>query len=104
MKMSKRWTAMKSIIQSFTRQDDLFLTLIDEDGTITSANATMLKELELEDPRDTATNFFDLVHPAHLTAFKDLVNNASQLKDSQGIELYIRNGHYHPMKWHVNYL
>jgi PAS domain S-box-containing protein len=104
LKMSKRWTAMKSIIQSFTRQDDLFLTLIEEDGTITCANATMLKELELEDPRDAATNFFDLVHPAHLTAFKDLVRNVSRVKASQGIELYIRNGHYHPMKWHVNYL
>lgn len=95
---------MKSIIQSFTRQDELYLTLIEEDGTITSANTTMLKELELGDPKSIATNFFDLVHPAHLMAFKDLVSNASQLNDSQGIEVYIRNGHYHPMKWHVNYL
>lgn len=64
----------------------------------------MLKELELKPPYEQQTNFFDLIHPAHLPHFKDLVKNASVSTENNGMELYIRNGHYHPMKWQVNYL
>src|SRR5690242_6135798 len=101
--MKKQWTAMKEIIQASSKPGDLFLSLINEKGDITCANATMLKELDLENPRLSSVNFFDLVHPAHLPGFKKLVNKTTDLK-GQGIELYIRNGHYHPMRWHVNYL
>jgi PAS domain S-box-containing protein len=100
--MKKRWTAMKNIIQASSRVGDLFLSLVNEKGVIICANAAMLKKLHLEHPRTIQTNFFDLVHPTHLPDFKNLFGSFST-KDN-GIELYIKNGHYHLMKWHVNYL
>jgi PAS domain S-box-containing protein len=100
----KKWTAMKKIIQASGRPNDLFLTLINEDGLITSANSIMIKELHLDHPRIGTTNFFDLVHPSHIHNFRKLFDNKTVNSSSQGIELYVKNGHYHPMKWHVNYI
>jgi signal transduction histidine kinase len=95
---------MKKIIQASGRPDDLFLTLVNEQGIITSANSNMIKELHLDDPRSRSTNFFDLVHPTQLPGFKKLFNSKPGAEESQGIELYVKNGHYHPMKWQVNCL
>jgi PAS domain S-box-containing protein len=95
---------MKEIIGASAQQTDLFLTLIDEEGLIFCANANMLKNLELQNPRLQATNFFDLVHPVQVDEFKKVIYKAAEAASSLGIEVYIKNGYYHPMKWQVSYL
>ena len=98
------WTTLKQTIGDTGRQADLFLTVINEKGLISCANATMIKNLELNDPRLVSTNFFDLVHPSHIGDFKNALQQTSDDKNHNGIELYIKNGHYHPMKWQINHL
>ena len=98
------WTTLKQIIGNTDRQTDLFLTLINEKGQISCANATMKKNLELNDSRLVSTNFFDLVHPSHIGDLKNALLEAGDDKNHRGLELYIKNGHYHPMKWRVNQL
>jgi PAS fold len=98
------WTAIKQIIGVNNNQPDLFLTLINEDGIITCANATMIKDLEIGDLHHATTNFFDLVHPFNLDGFKNTLRETSKGSQANGIELYIKNGIYHPMKWQVGCL
>jgi PAS domain S-box-containing protein len=102
--MKTNLAQMKSIINAGPRQTDLYLSLIDEDGAISCANTVMLKDLELEDPRVAKINFFDLVHPVYVSGFKKIVRAAGHDKSTAGMELYIKNGHYHPMKWQVSCL
>lgn len=98
------WKALKQIIGNTGRQTDLFLTVIDEKGLISCANARMIKSLQLNDPRLVSTNFFDLVHPEHLGDFKNALLDSGHDIKKNGVELYIMNGHYHPMKWKVSAL
>lgn len=95
---------LKEIIGSSSRNSDLFLSLIDEEGNIESVNTNMQRGLDLQDPRENAFNFFDLVHPIHIDDFKKMLYDSAIGKPVEGMELYIKNGHYHPMKWQVNYL
>ncbi|MBC7950041.1 MAG: PAS domain S-box protein [Chitinophagaceae bacterium] len=94
---------MKNIISNSTRRTVLFLALIDEDGIISCLNATMINHFDLHNPRLVSTNFFDLIHPVHVSEFKRLIQNAEPGVD-KSMELYIRNGYYHPMKWQVSAL
>ncbi len=98
------WTSMKSIINAATTRSDLYLTLMDEEGIISCANASMIKNFHLENPRSVKTNFFDLVHPVHISHFKNTVQDAAKQKEGVTVELYIKNGFYHPMKWQINYV
>ncbi|MEP7374437.1 MAG: PAS domain-containing protein [Chitinophagaceae bacterium] len=98
------WTAIKQIIGDNNSQTDLFLTLINENGFISCANATMIKDLEIKNPRLFSTNFFDLIHPFNLDEFKNTLRETTQSSQATGLELYIKNGIYHPMKWQVSCL
>ena len=98
------WTTLKHLIGDTHRQTDLFLTVINEKGLISCANATMIRNLALNDPRLVSTNFFDLVHPAHLGDLKNALLDTPGETNEGTIELYIKNGHYHPMKWQVSHL
>ncbi|MDP4265522.1 MAG: PAS domain-containing protein, partial [Bacteroidota bacterium] len=102
--MKASWTRLKSIISAIPRRDDLYLTLIDEDGIIFNANANMLRSFEIENPRLVKTNFLSLVHPMHVATFKKIIKQVEENKDSASVELYLENSYYHPMKWMVNYL
>ncbi|HET6994528.1 MAG TPA: PAS domain-containing protein, partial [Chitinophagaceae bacterium] len=102
MKLS--WTTLKGIISSAPKQDDLYLTLIDEEGTIACANSNMLRDLELDNPRKVKTNFFDLLHPINVDDFKKIICDSGRQNGQGAMELYIKNGYYHPMKWQVRSL
>jgi len=99
--MRLSWTTIKTIIGNAPKQNDLYLTLIDEEGTIACANMNMLRNLDLHNPRKVKTNFFDLLHPAHVDEFKNIVHQVAKQSCDAGMELYIQNGTYHPMKWQV---
>lgn len=98
------WTALKQMISSTGRQSDLFLTVINEKGLISCANANMKRNLDLNDPRLISINFFDLVHPSHIGDLKDTLLKVTDSNCQQQVEFYIKNGHYHPMKWQVGLL
>lgn len=102
--MRNQWTTIKQIIKSDERRKDIFLSLINADGKIICVNAAMLKELDLENPRVAACNFFDFIHPAHHDEFKNAISYSEENKSSHSMELYLKNGYYHPMKWEVNCL
>src|SRR5689334_9226221 len=102
--MKKTWTTLKSIIGTYEQQKDIFLSLIDENGNIVSANANMKKTLHLEKTKSGGANFFDLLHPVNLPDFKAAVNLAANNDAPPSMELYLKNGYYHPMKWQVNCL
>ncbi|RYY62235.1 MAG: PAS domain S-box protein [Chitinophagaceae bacterium] len=102
--MKTSLTTFKELIGSIPKQDDLFLSVIDEDGSITNANHHMVRQLELADPRTSHLNFFDLVHPINRTEFRNALVDVARDCSSKGIEMYVKNGHYHPMKWQVSCL
>ncbi|MDZ4796098.1 MAG: PAS domain S-box protein [Bacteroidota bacterium] len=102
--MKTKWSAIKKLIGSYEQKQGIFLSLINEEGKIFCANANMIKTLHLQNPREVATNFFDFLHPVNLTNFKTAIRHSAQLKSPYSMELYLKNGNYHPMKWEVNCL
>ena len=98
------WTTLKRLIGNHLPQADLFLTLINEEGKISCASARMVRKLELNDPRQSSVNFFDLVHPANVGELKQTLVSLPEDNDPVAIELYVKNGHYQPMKWRLSRL
>ena len=102
--MRKQWNTMKQMIGSYDQGKDLFLLLIDKEGRIVCTNARMQKELGLETSKSIATNFFDLLHPEYHQDFRVAMQKAEESIEPFSIELYLKNGYYHPMKWQINQL
>ena len=99
-----QWKALKSIINGYgINKDELFLTLINEEGMILRANTTMQRSLHLASPRKTSTNFFNLLHPDDRPVFKHAIEGARTNNGPSTAELYLKNGYYHPMKWQVSF-
>src|SRR5687767_5820187 len=101
--MKRKWTALKEIIGAYEHQN-LFLTLMNEEGQIVCANANMKKTLHLKNPRKELTSFFDFLHPAHYGSFRDALRQSALNGSPTGMELYVKNGYYHPTKWTITYL
>ena len=102
--MNTSWTVMKNLISAAPKRPDLYLSIIDEEGTITSANMNMQKGLKFKDPRIIKTNFFDLFHPVHINHFKKIIQDAAERKEQITAELFVKNRFYQPVKWQVNHL
>lgn len=98
-----KWSRVKSIIGEYDHPKSMFLSVIDQDGKISSANSTMLKTLHLEHPSKISMNFYDLLHPVHQNEFRSALNRADDGKPSV-MEVYVKNGNYHAMKWQINSL
>ncbi len=102
--MNRQWQIIKNILGTYGQDKDLFLSLIDKEGNISSANANMIRSLQLKSPRKVKTNFFDLLHPVNLDDFKKTILDCSENNGPRTAELYVKNGNYHPMKWQINCL
>jgi PAS domain S-box-containing protein len=102
--MTNQWKSVKNLIGNIESRNDLFLSLIDENGTIICVNSNMQRNLHLKNPRQEPTNFFSLLHPEHVAVFKQAIDNSRTANAPSSAELYLKNGYYHPMKWEVNYL
>ncbi len=102
--MKKQWTKIKSIIQTHEQQKELFLSVINDEGTIVSANAFMVKTLDLKSPKKEKVNIFDLIHPANVSDFKTILQKSTGETSPACMEVYIKNGLYHPMKWQISHL
>ncbi|MEO6613397.1 MAG: PAS domain S-box protein [Chitinophagaceae bacterium] len=95
---------MKNILGSYENRNGLFLSLIKQDGNILCANATMLKQLHLKPCSIKNINFFDLLDPVNLNDFKTAVRRTGEEKTTSTMEVFLKNGYYHPMKWEINHL
>jgi PAS domain S-box-containing protein len=102
--MATNWSHLLKLIGESHIQSDLFLSLIDGEGNILSTNSNMRQTLHLEDPRNAKINFFKLLHPDHICAFKTALERAKSTNAVDTAELYLKNGYYHPMKWEINYV
>ena len=96
--------SMRDIIKVYDKRKDIFLSLIDKEGNIFYANDHMVKSLHLKEPETAKTNFFDLLHPVNLSDFKKVINSCTQNNSPHSVEIFLKNGHYHPMKWEINLL
>jgi PAS domain S-box-containing protein len=95
------WTTIKELITCSMHPGERFITIINEQGLMSCANASMKRSLDIDDPRQVNVNFFDLVHPAHLGQLRQTISNVNLTQEYGQVELFIKNGYYHPMKWQV---
>src|SRR5688500_4976128 len=102
--MKKNWQEIKSVLESYEKDKDIFLSVVDKKGTIVCANATMVKTLHLKDVRTHKVSFLDLLHPVHIEDFKNALMETAFESKPHTMELYLKNGYYHPMKWQVTKL
>lgn len=84
--------------------DYQFLALLDETGTILNANTRMLNELKLENPDQVKISFFDLIQPVHFESFRKALQYSVNSINPYPVNLTLKNGADHPMKWQVSFL
>ncbi len=101
MNMRTKWSELKRIIGEVPLSRTKFISLIREDGTIISANARMVRTLHLSNPKREATNLFDLLHPVNRGHFIQQLTASEEQGTVCCVEAYLKNGLYHPMKWHI---
>jgi PAS domain S-box-containing protein len=102
--MHKQWTTLKNAIRKTGYRKGMFLSLIDAEGNIVTANASMLKSLHLESPRKEKINILQLLHPGHIDPFLQAMHEAQSKGANSTAELYLKNGYYHPVKWNISFL
>lgn len=84
--------------------EPVFLSVIEANGSITSANLLMKEKFSLPDLQKEKVNFFDLIHPVYIDDFKKLfISDCGQPLEGE-MNLYIKNGSWNYMKWHVGLL
>lgn len=100
--MKAKWSTLKKIISESEQGRELLLSLISEDGKIISANANMVRTLHLENLKTKGVNFFDFLHPVNVKDFKSAIKDAAENNTASSMELYLKNGYYHPTKWQIS--
>lgn len=99
--MRLNWKELKPIITSAGSQNNQYLSVLDEEGNILMANARMRKEMNLKNPWQASSNFFDLLHPRHMKDLTDAFRYSAKSNDPNTMELYLKSGRYLQMKWQV---
>jgi PAS domain S-box-containing protein len=102
--MRTNWENIHDLVSRNDESDLRYLAVIDENGRILKANDRMTKGFHLGQKSNSTPNFFELIHPVHAHKFKKLITEAEIKSDAASMELYLRNGQFHPMKWNVNVL
>jgi PAS domain S-box-containing protein len=92
---------IKTIIQATEIQSGLLLAIIDEEGTIHSANARLQRLLHMPSSRYDQRNIFDLVHPSDYESLQNGIRTCKNQGSPYSIELHVKNGYYHPLRWQV---
>ena len=100
--MKNQWSTVKNLISTYEKQEDIFLSVLDRDGMIVNANAYMVKSLQIQPPRIQRTSIFDLIHPVNVSGFRSALEHSAKAKQSSCMEVFVRNGYYHPVKWQIN--
>ena len=99
--MRTKWSDLKRIIGEVRLTRDKYISLISEDGTILSANSRMVRTLHLSNLKEKPLNLFDLLHPVNKNHFIESLSESDKKGTVSCVEAYLKNGLYHPMKWHI---
>jgi PAS domain S-box-containing protein len=102
--MKMKWADIKRVKGAMEDQPGMFLSVVDDRGSILCANATMKRALQMKNPREASVSFYDLLHPLQLDHFKNALSADFHNGHPLVTELYIKNGYFHPMKWQINRL
>ena len=84
--------------------DKQYLTVVDEEGAIIMANSRMIKKMNLKNLKQAKCNFFSLLHPVHIENFRNAFRYSVMNNSPYSMELQLKNGQYHTMKWEVSFL
>lgn len=84
--------------------DKQYLTVVDEEGAIIMANSRMIKKMNLKNLKQAKCNFFSLLHPVHIENFRNAFRYSVMNNSPYSMELQLKNGQYHAMKWEVSFL
>lgn len=96
------WPTIKKRLADIKTGKQKFISLLREDGTIVQANARMLRALQLKKPQQGELNFFDLLHPVNIAYFREKMLDSVKVGPVSPVEASLKNGIYHPMKWHIS--
>lgn len=99
--MKIKWTELKRILGEVKLSREKYISLINDDGTILSANARMVRSLHLVKHKENELNLFDLLHPVNRKSFIERLAESDKKGTVSCVEAYLKNGLYHPMKWHI---
>lgn len=99
--MRINWSDLKKVIGEVQLSRDKYISLIREDGTILSANSRMTRSLHLSNCKENVLNLFDLLHPVNRKSFAERLSESDKKGTVSCVEAYLKNGLYHPMKWHI---
>ena len=99
--MRIKWSDLKKVIGEVQLSREKYISLIREDGTILSANSRMTRSLHLSSCKENVLNLFDLLHPVNRKSFAERLTESDKKGTVSCVEAYLKNGLYHPMKWHI---
>ncbi|HYC40429.1 MAG TPA: PAS domain-containing protein [Chitinophagaceae bacterium] len=98
------WKDIRATLVATGHHGADFLTLLDEEGTMLFANARMMRELKLENPKQRKQSFYDLLDPGFATVFRDAVRYSLSKEEPRSFDLCMKNGWHRPMNWQVRFL
>lgn len=102
MMLRSYWTIIKERLSAVESEKPKFISLVRQDGTIVRANLHMQRSFTSPDGKNRAGNFFDLLHPVSKECFREKMLASLNEGPVSTVEAYLKNGLYHPMKWHVS--
>lgn len=97
--MKWKFEQIKNLIRESGDGSKRFISVIDEHGDIIYANAQMVRQLHLKNPRFFKTNFSSLVHPYFQNDFRSSMTSSLQAEETNLVELSLKNSTDHPMRW-----
>src|SRR5436190_2749156 len=104
MIMDRNWAILKNSVNADQKRNEIFLSLINKEGTICCANESMIKTFHLPDLQANNINFFDFLHSANHHNLKTAIDYSDANNVPYLMELSLKNEYYHPMKWQVSRL
>ena len=100
--MDRNWAILKNSINADEGHEEIFLSLINKEGRIYCANETMIKTFHLPDLQTNEVSFFHFLHSSNYHLLKTAIEYSGKNHVPYLMELTLKNGYYHPMKWEVN--
>ena len=99
--MQTKLKLLKNYIRGHEQKGGLFMSVLDERGLIINANTRLIRCAAKQAIRQTKTEFISLIHPVHQALFRKTFQDCLESGQPASVELYLRNGCFHPMKWEM---
>lgn len=91
-------------VSSLNHRQYFYFVIISKEGILKFINAFFYKNFHQPDHPFKENNFFNLIHQNDRELFKRAVTGCSEGSRPLPVEIRIKNGHYHWIKWEVNYV